>query len=348
MKIIHVARLYGPVGGMERYVWELTHRMRDLGHEVIILCQACLAEKPEGIAVYELGLMAKRPRWLSYLRFDKKIRCWLKQNPHTDAVIHSHERLSMHHVTTFHGPPFANVLNKPWYKLLSVRIWVQLYLEKRELSITRFIVPNSETIKIQLADYYPKFAHKLTQPIVPGVNPPLRREPRLVPKDGGVVGFMGVEWKRKGLAFAVEIIAKLRKTRPNLQFQVVGAKVSEVAHLFVNLQDGYTLLGWSNEDYYAKFDVLLHPARVEPYGMVISEAMAACLPVVISDVCGAAPQVVEKAGAVLPLNASIDDWCQALNEQLDRATPPPRFERSWQTVAEEYIKIYNIAFDSLQ
>ena len=39
MKILHVVRRYGPVGGMERYVWELTHELRKLGHEVEVLCE---------------------------------------------------------------------------------------------------------------------------------------------------------------------------------------------------------------------------------------------------------------------------------------------------------------------
>ena len=64
MKIIHVARLYGPVGGMERYVWETTHRMRDLGHEVIILCQACLVEKPARAFCHQAQLINSNPHWL--------------------------------------------------------------------------------------------------------------------------------------------------------------------------------------------------------------------------------------------------------------------------------------------
>ena len=46
MRLIHVVRRYGPVGGMERYVWEVTLQLRDLGHEVLVLCEECLAEKP--------------------------------------------------------------------------------------------------------------------------------------------------------------------------------------------------------------------------------------------------------------------------------------------------------------
>lgn len=41
MQLIHIVRRYGPVGGMERYVWELTLNLRALGHEVLVLCEVC-------------------------------------------------------------------------------------------------------------------------------------------------------------------------------------------------------------------------------------------------------------------------------------------------------------------
>ncbi len=79
-------------------------------------------------------------------------------------------------------------------------------------------------------------------------------------------------------------------------------------HLFAGGQGGYRLLGWSVQSYYAEFAVLLHPGRSEPYGMVICLAMSARVRVVCSDVCGAAAQVMEVAGAILSLVESFDRW----------------------------------------
>lgn len=346
MQIIHVVRLYCPQGGMERYVWEITHQMRDLGHEVIVLCQSCQTYKPQGITVYELGLMSKRPRWLSYMRFDKKIVNWLYKNPHPNAVIHSHERLSCHHITTFHGPPFANVLQKPWWKLISVRIWVQLYLEKRELNVAHFIIPNSKMIRQLLANYYPQFTKKLTLAVIPGVENFKRKEYHSVSDDSGVIGFVGREWKRKGLILAVNVVNNLRITRPNLKFLVIGSKINEIQHLFTAWSGGYKLMGWSEIRHYNEIDVLFHPANSEPYGMVISEAMAAGVPVVISDVCGAAAQVTCEFGSILPLTATIEEWTNALDAQLKRTEQIPTFVRSWKEAAQECIKVYSAYFES--
>lgn len=341
MNILHVVRRYGPVGGMERYVWELTHELQALGHSITVICERCHAEPPAGIAVFELGEMAKRPRWLGLLRFSKRVDRWLAVHPQPGRLIHSHERLSCHDVTTFHGPPFATVRDLPWWRKLSLRVAMQFYLERRELRMARSIVPNSALIARQLAHYYPEYAAKLTAPVVPGVLVARVRPARSVPPQGGVIGFVGKEWRRKGLEKAVEMVALLRQTRPQLELWVVGPEAEALAPLFVGWQGGYRLLGWQGgHDYLCDFDVLLHPAKAEPYGMVITEAMAAQVPVVVSDICGAADDVATASGSVLPLTAPVQRWVEAIEAQLARPDVPPRFEHGWDTVAREYETIY--------
>ncbi|MDH2919358.1 MAG: glycosyltransferase family 4 protein [Sideroxydans sp.] len=338
--LLHIVRRYGPVGGMERYVWELTLQLRDMGYAVTVVCQRCHVELPVGIKVIELGEVAIRPRWIASLRFSYRVSQWLKNNPQTDALIHSNERVNVQHVSTIHGPPFATVRDKPWWKRASIRVAAQLFLERRELRNARVIIPNSEIIKQQIAHYYPEYAHKLTMPILPGVNAGGVREARLVPLDGGVIGFVGQEWKRKGLAFAVKIVAELRRTRPNLKFIVIGPPRHEIEPLFADWKSGYELMGWSKQARYTEFDVLLHPASAEPYGMVIAEAMAARVPVVISDLCGAKAQVSTDAGAVLSLASPLSDWLAAVEQQLQRSMPVPQFVHGWDKVAQQHDAIY--------
>jgi UDP-glucose:(heptosyl)LPS alpha-1,3-glucosyltransferase len=87
-------------------------------------------------------------------------------------------------------------------------------------------------------------------------------------------------------------------------------------------------------------DLLLHPARSEPYGMAVGEAMAARVPVVISDRCGIAGSVSTDAGCVLGLDAGVPAWVQACERQLARERPPAGFARSWDTVAAEHESLY--------
>lgn len=341
LKLLYVVRRYGPVGGMERYVWEVTRELAALGHQVEVICERCHAEKPHGIVVHELGEIAPRPRWLSLLRFGARVAKWLDVNPLPGFIVHSNERLGVHDITTFHGPPFANVRDKPWWKKISLRVAMQFYLERRELRVARFIVPNSEIISRQLAHYYPEYAHKLTQPVVPGVLPGVVRTPRHVPADGGIIGFVGREWQRKGLPLAVEIAAQLRLERPQLELWVIGPDERKVRHLFSNWQGGYRLFGWrSDSSHFREIDVLLHPAKAEPYGMVITEAMAACVPVVVSDACGASTQVNSDSGDVVPLDAPVELWVSEVSKQLNRTQAPPSFVRGWDVVAQEHVTLY--------
>jgi hypothetical protein len=93
-----------------QHVSSAAHESRALaaaGHPVTVLCERLHAPAPPGIAVHELGEVASRPRWLALLRFSRRVERWLREHPQPGALIHSHERLGVHQVTTFHGPPFA-------------------------------------------------------------------------------------------------------------------------------------------------------------------------------------------------------------------------------------------------
>lgn len=340
LRILHVVRRYGPVGGMERYVWELSHELHGMGQHITIICEQCLETPTAGIQVIALGTVWPKPRWLALLRFGARVQTWLKQHKAGFDLIHSHERTAVHHVTTFHAPPFANVLKKPFWKRWSVRVKMQLYLEKRELQTARCIIPNSTFIARELAHYYPSQAEKMTSPIAPGVQAVSARPFSAVAKEGGIVGFVGKEWKRKGLPLAVEIVSELKKKRPLLQFIVIGPDKKDIASVLQALGDSAHSAGWQAQPDYSHFDVLLHPASHEPYGMVIAEAMAAGVAVVISDQCGAAAHVQTGAGSVLPLSAPLPLWVQALEQALTRNTPVPEFSRPWQQVAVEHMTLY--------
>jgi len=340
---VHVVRRFGPVGGMERYVWELTRSLAELGHRVTVVCERCYAPLPTGVTVHELGEVFPRPRWLALLRFSTRVARWLAEHPQPNAVVHSHERLGMHQVTTFHGPPFAVVRTRPWWRRASLRVKMQLWLERRELcsDTVRAVVPNSSMTAKQLLSFYPEVGARMSTPIPPGVAARLRRPARAVPLDGGVVAFIGKEWQRKGLARTVAIVEELRRRRPRAELWVIGPAPDQVVTLFSGWEGGFRLLGWSTDpDVYSQIDLLLHPASAEPYGMVISEAMAAAVPVLISDCCGIAPDVKSTAGEVLPLVAPLAHWVEAAERQLARPEPPPRFERSWRLVAEEQLAVY--------
>lgn len=344
MDIVQVVRRYGPVGGMERYVWELSRELASLGHRVTVLCERVhVSPLPEGIRVVEHGYVRPKPRWLAALRFSRRVHDWLGRNRVKGMVVHSHERIGDHDITTFHGPPFAHIRDYPFWKRMSVRVAMNLRLERREIcgDSVRMVVPVSSFVGKELVAYYPDVALRLTHPVAPGVAPGPERPSRPVPVDGGVIGFIGYEWKRKGLDTAVRIVAELLKARPRLTFLVAGAEPGKIAHLFRGFTGSYRLLGRVEPgSFYPGLDLLLHPARQEPYGMVVTEAMAARVGVVVSDRCGAADDISPAHGVVVTGEGDLHPWVEACGTMLARAEAPPGYRRSWRDVALEYAVLY--------
>ncbi len=55
--------------------------------------------------------------------------------------------------------------------------------------------------------------------------------------------------------------------------------------------------------YYALADALVHVSTVDQWGLVVNEAMASGLPVVVSDACGSAPDLVQNKGSGIVVGA---------------------------------------------
>jgi len=340
LRVLQIVRRFGPVGGMESYVWELSRALNDRDCQVEVLCEEVCGEVAQGIRVHTLGTMMRKPRWLAAWRFSGRVSRWVSRHAIAQHIIHSHEATAVHQVTTFHGPPFARVRDGSVFRRLSLRAWASLKLEQREVCApqVRCVIPNSVLIRDMLAHYYPCIGSRMGPVIAPGVRM-FPRVPRTTDKKT-VIGFVGREWKRKGLDIAVAIVAELRRTMPDLEFHVAGPEPAAIRHLFGDWTGGYRLLGDTELDrFYGKLDLLLHPARMEPFGMVVTEALSAGVPVVLSDQCGARSEV--DARCVLPLDASLKQWCEVC-EQAMRNRLDVDYQRSWQDVAEEYLKVYRM------
>ncbi len=341
---LHFVRRYGPVGGMELYVWELTHALAAQGHPVHILCEEY--EPPNGadcdpaITVTAIGRSRwRKPRWLGLVDFDRRASSWLAGFDTRGWVLHSHERTRSHHVTTFHGPSIHSRRRRA-LDGLSLRLRAWEWLERRELTApsVRIVYPVSDFIGDTLASLYPESRDRIADPAWPGVHPrftPLRDRPR-----GRVIGFIGVEWERKGLDLLARAVASIRANDPTVTLCVAGCAAEHVCHLFQGWGDGVTLLGWADPlDFYRQVDLLALPARNEPYGMVVAEANATGLPVVVSDHCGIASLIDDARGAVVPVG-DVDALAAACIERLGREQPPPPMGLTWQAQAERHARDY--------
>jgi UDP-glucose:(heptosyl)LPS alpha-1,3-glucosyltransferase len=352
LQIIQIVRNWGPVGGMESYVWHLSHELAKSNCLVTVICeQSCKVPDHTNIKIIEIGQLRPKPRWLMYRRFAKKVDDVIQELGAQNFVIHSHERSISHDITTFHSMPFATIKDKGWWKRLSIRAWSYLRMEATELGIDATtgqikdlkIIPVSSVIATAIQKYYPQAKSNIQTPITPGVSQTPKRLSRQVPRDGGTIGFIGKEWARKGFEQFTKIAQQLNASRPNIKLLVLGPEKEQVRHLCANYSGDISFLGWqASANYYQELDLLIHPASSEAYGMVITEAMASHVPVLVSSACGAASDVSSQHGSVLDLKNSLGDWVAQANHWLDHANDVTGFERPWSQVANEYLAQYQL------
>ena len=340
LEVAHVVRRYGPVGGMERYVWELTHALSKLDVKVTVVCEKCFAAPDSNIKVVELGEVKPKPRWLAMLRFSKNVREW-HESSEKGYLIHSHERTGIHQITTIHGPSIKN-RKKKLLDFLSIRIKAWEWLERREVlgrQVLR-ILPNSALVKVDLIKHYPEVLNHLGPIAHPGVK--VSKEAPLRNVESKTIGFIGKEWKRKGLPQAIKVFEEIYHSDPSASFLVAGAEVEEVQPLFAGLPEGsYDLLGWIEpSEFFGKINTLIHPAKDEPFGMVVAEAVEFGVPVVISDVCGVASHLNGQHGYVLPLDSN--DWVKCVSGLTRDTTRAVKgLGLTWENLAELHVDIYS-------
>lgn len=341
--IVQLVRNWGPVGGMESYVWHLSHALAERHCRITIVCEKAHAQPLTGtIKVIEIGVLPPKPRWVLYWRFANQVEAVVQSiRRQGECLVHSHERSISHDLTTFHSMPFASIKDKSIWRRLSVRVWAYLRMEARELGAPPYpsvcVVPVSTVIANAIARYYSSVVGQIAAPISPGVMAMAVRPLRIVPDDGGTIGFIGKEWSRKGFALFMHIAKQLQLQRPNLRVLVLGPEEAEVARLCQDYPGNIAFLGWqASEPFFQELDLLIHPAASEAYGMVIAEAMACQVPVLVSDACGAAADVSLGHGQVLSLNNSVSEWAQAAHTLLRNTQAKIGYARPWSHVAAEY------------
>ena len=347
LHIVQIVKRFGLTGGMEEYVYRLTEELFKFDCQVTVLCEKKYSKSTKGIKVVELGIHSK-PHWLSHFKFSKKVDQWLARNPQNQRIVHSHERQSTHHVTTFHTTPFN--LGKSWIsRWLSLRNFFYEILEKRELlgRHVSAVVPVSNMLGDLIRKKHPDSANFLRLAIHPGVD--MRKADPLamkaIPLDGDTIGFIGKEWKRKGLPKVFSIWRELKKKRPNLKLKIAGVKAESISHLLEESDVGVDILGVikDKESFYQSIDLLVHPAKLEAFGMVITEALVMGVTPLCSSECGASEVIKEGTGASLPHNSEISLWAEKASELLE-SNYVVDYRRDWSTVATEYKKIYSEIF----
>lgn len=362
-------------GGAERYSIALVEQLA-ARHEIHVFAQTIAHDFP-GVTYHRIAMPLERPRWVNQLYFAWKT--WRATRLGFD-IVHSHENTWHGNVQTVHVLPVRHTLFAGkrgvalalrWLKVLtSPRLLAYLWLEKRRYAwgLRKQIVAASEPLREVVAKTFPG-SQSMLSVVAPGVEAApgkvtsveqeaARRGLGLPTGSGPWLLFVGNDVVRKGLPALLEAMRQLPET---LGLLVVGQGDGHAAAMAqaqeLGLASRVRFLGALRDmgPVYRAADALVHPTLEDAYGMVVLEAMAHGLPVVVSQAryCGIARELRDGVDALLlrdPHDASA--LVQAIErvmpggaeiDALSRAAAAFANERSWARVAASYEGLYALA-----
>lgn len=155
----------------------------------------------------------------------------------------------------------------------------------------------SPAVKQDVERIYPSLATHLLENFLPLAERPVKGPPEGIP----VVGALGRLHVNKGFDILMQAAALLRERDIRVKLQIAGDGPEEdtlktlAARLGLGTED-LEFTGWVTgpADYLTKLDLFVLPSRVEPFGLVVVEAMAAGVPVISSDIDG--PRTILRSG----------------------------------------------------
>lgn len=324
LRIAVLNRNFSPTGGgAERYSIALVEELSQR-HEIHVYAQKIEHHWP-GVSYHKLWTPLSKPRWINQIWF--AVTSWWATRQGFD-VVHSHENTWHGQVQTVHVLPIKyNLFNGRsgwrlalrWLKVAtSPRLLSYLLMERLRYNISdgRTIVLTSPSLMAIMAETYPqaKSAMTVVTPGVKSVRGPAsageRSAARIqlgLPLKSACILFVANDYRKKGLPTLLEAMTQL----PESCCLVVVGNAAQIPLYSENvrqlkLQQRVFFLG-SLQDMsiaYLAADCLAHPTLEDTFAMVVLEAMAHGLPVVVSSekYCGISQLLVDGENALILKN----------------------------------------------
>lgn len=353
-------------GGAEHYSSAIAEQLA-YQYEVHVFAQEIEHSFP-GITYHNISKPFNRPRWLNQLWY--ALVTW-HMTRHGFDIVHSHENTWHGNIHTVHVRPFRNGLfdqktgwrsGLKWLTLItSPRLLTYWWLEWARMRPipNRKIVATSESVRLELLKSYPLVA-SILHTIPPGVEPPIitldkqsMRNQLGLPLDPKLALFVGNDYLKKGLPTLLKALVNIE----HLHLAVVGdTRQKEICYQqakSLGIEKRVHFLGslQSVEPAYAAADLLVHPTTEDTYGMVVLEAMAHGLPVVVSSsrFCGIASDLKDKHDALIlnkpqdaDLLTSLINSALSTDNMINIKFHAKQFAKSnkWSMRANQYAEVY--------
>lgn len=363
-KIAVVIPKYGLVGGAEQFASELSEKLSALRHDSFQVFANRWQSNSEAIGFHKIPIISF-PKFLTTISF-----AWFVQKriQHRNFdLVHSHERIFKADLFTLHGIPHRYWVHSVRCKQMSLYDLATAWVEKKlvyEGHCQKFIAVSELTKAIFLQEY--PLNPECVKVIHPGVNlsdyagknrNDIRHATRNVLGIGSedlVIIFASMNFEIKGLN---DIIRSLAHLKSRVKLIVAGKgnikkyeKIAEEEQISGNVIFTGTVSKDKLIDLYLAGDLYMMLSKFDTFGMVVLEAMAAGLPVMISNRVGAKDLVTEgKNGFVIDDSSDYAYIASRLNVLLNKnirskmsaAAYQTASENTWDSVAKQYSDIYD-------
>ncbi len=336
MNILMMTNTYKPlVGGLERSVSSFTKEFRADGHRVIIVAPEYPDMEPEEDVV-------RIPAMKNFNGTDFSVQLPI-QGTLTKALGDFHPHIVHSHHPFLVGDTALKIASK--YNVPLVFTHHSLYEEN-----VHYMPGNEEALKrfvIELATGYGNLADHVFAPsesvmlmmrergmlsnidVVPtgiyteqfakGSGKALRKKLN-IPADVFVVGHVGRLAPEKNLEFVTRAVSQFLKKEPQAHFLIGGTGPSEESIKAIMVEEGVAdrlhlagmLQGKDLVNAYHAMDVFVFASQSETQGLVVTEAMAAGIPVVAVDAPGVREVVKDWVNGRLIAQETIADFVTAL------------------------------------
>lgn len=183
------------------------------------------------------------------------------------------------------------IIYKSFYRKHYLKRMAKDKLIQESLMKTKRIIVSSEILKKDMVENYNIPSEKIYIIVPPVSN--ISESSSFKEKSKEVVfGISAVGFERKGGFVLLKAIKKLKKLSSNFKVKIIHDKPNFVIKTLVYLygiKKYVSFIPVSNDinGFYDLLDYLIAPSVIEPFGMVVTEAMARKVPAIVGTRCGA-------------------------------------------------------------
>ncbi len=365
MKIAMLALGYSKKGGIGRCIAELAERYSKR-HDVHVFANWVETPLPKGVRYHHVPAI-KSPLFSLTLTYG--IMSTLALQKHRFDIIHDQWTdcllQDVYTAQSCHRAYFEELGKREnWKTAIDPTHRLILAIEKHAVEKSKRIIAISRIVKKEILRYYGVPPEKIVvihsgvnlQEFNPKNRGKYRRDIRKkhgIGQDDIVLLFVGWEFERKGLKQAIGALSKINGKK--IKLLVVG-KGDEKKYLGIAKELGvegqviFAGLTPKVNQYYSVSDIFVFPTLYEPFGLVITEAMASGLPVITSRLAGAAELIADgKDGFLLKDPRNVEELAEkirtlaenkGLREKMGLAARKTAEKYSWDMVAEKTMGVF--------